>query len=117
MTAKQTRPKKKPLTLDDFADAIQRDLARMVTKDDLKVIREDTKEEIRQLRVETGMGFRNLDADVKMMTDAMVSKADLANTLAEELQKSPYARQIGDLQARVNILESKLGIKPTRRAA
>lgn len=51
------------------------------------------------------IGFKNLTDDVKMITDTMVSKADLANTLAEELAKSPYARQIADLEARVNILQ------------
>src|SRR5271156_3697332 len=94
MTAKKTKPKKKAMTLDDFALAIQKDLARMATKDDIRAIREDTKAEIQQLRNEMGIGFRNIDADMKMMADVMVSKADLANTLAEELAKSPYARQI-----------------------
>lgn len=117
MAAKKTKPKKKDMTLDDFAVLIQKDLARMATREDLKAIREEVKEDVRQVRVELGIGFRNLEADVKMLTDAMVSKADLANTLAEELAKSPYARQISDLQARVNVLESKLGIKSTRRAA
>jgi hypothetical protein len=59
---------------------------------------------------------RDLRDDVKMITDTMVSKADLASTLAEELAKAPYARQIEDLQARVNQLESKLGINPNHRA-
>jgi len=117
MTAKKTKPKKKAMTLDDFALAIQKDLARMATKDDIRAIREDTKAEIQQLRNEMGIGFRNIDADMKMMADVMVSKADLANTLAEELAKSPYARQIQDLQTRVQVLEGKLGVKPTRRAA
>jgi len=119
MTAKQTKTKKKAMTLDDFAVAIQKDLARMATKGDIKAIREEmaTKEDFRQIRGEMGIGFRNLDADVKMITEAMVSKADLADTLAEELAKSPYARQIQDLETRVHVLESKLGVKPTRRAA
>jgi hypothetical protein len=47
----------------------------------------------------------------------MVSKADLANVLGEELAKSAYARQLHDLQGRVNLLEERLGIKPTHRAA
>ena len=117
MKAKQIKPKKKPMTLDDFAVLIQKDLARMGTKDDIAAIREEAKEHSRQLRTEMGIGFRNLDADVKMLTDAMVSKADLANTLAEELAKSPYTRQIHNLETRVIVLESKVGIKPTRRAA
>jgi len=119
MTAKQTKTKKKPMTLDDFAVAIQKD--HMALRKDMAAgfakVRDEMKEEVRQVRAEVGIGFRNLDADVKMITDAMVSKADLANTLAEELAKSPYARQIQDLQTRVNVLETKVGIKTTRRAA
>jgi hypothetical protein len=121
MTTKKTKPKKKAMTLDDFALAIQTDY--MALRKDVATgfdhIQKEmaTKEDIRQIRAETGIGFRNLGADMKMVTDAMVSKSDLANTLAEELAKSPYARQIADLQTRVNILESKLGTKPTRRAA
>jgi hypothetical protein len=121
MTAKKTKPKKKAMTLEDFAVAIQTDYTAL--RKDMATgfgeIREEmaTKEGIRQLRAEMGIGFRNVDADMKIMAEAMVSKADLANTLAEELAKSPYARQIQDLQTRVNALESKLGVKPTRRAA
>jgi hypothetical protein len=121
MKAKQTKRKRKAMTLDDFAHAIQTDY--MVLRKDVAAgfahVRDEmaTKEDIRQIRAETGIGFRNLDADMKMMTETIVSKADLANPLAEELAKSPYARQIGDLQNRVNILESKLGIKPPRHAA
>jgi len=121
MEAKHTKPKpkKKAMTLDDFAVAIQTDY--MALRKDMATgfahVREETKEQARQLRAEMETGFRNLDTDLKMITDVMVSKADLANTLAEELAKSPYAREIADLQTRVNILESKLGIKPIRRAA
>lgn len=119
MSVKKTKPKKKPMTLDDFASAIQKDYTAL--RKDLAAgfaqIREDTKEDMRVLRNEMGIGFKNLNDDLKNVTDAMVSKADLANTLAEELAKAPYARQIEDLRARVNILESKLGLKPTRHAA
>ena len=119
MSVKKTKLKKKAMTLDDFAVAIQRDYTalRKEMASGFTEMHEEIKENSRQLRAEMGIGFRNLDADVKMLTDAMVSKADLANTLAEELAKSPYVRQIADLQTRVNALESKLGIKPTRRAA
>lgn len=121
MKAKKPKPKNKTMTLGDFALAIQNDYTAL--RKDMATgfaeIREEmaSKEEIRQIRAEMGIGFRNVDADLKMMTDAMVSKADLANTLAEELAKSPYARQIRDLENRVHALESKLGIKPSRRAA
>jgi hypothetical protein len=116
MIAKKAKPKRKVMTLDDFAVAIQKDYASL-RKDVVTgfvAICEDmaTKDEFRLLRNEIGIGFRNLNDDVKMITDTMVSRADLANTLAEELAKSPYARQIADLQTRVNTLEHKLGIKP-----
>jgi hypothetical protein len=117
MKPKETKLRKKPMTLDDFAVLIQKDLVRIATKDDIKAIREDAKEDTRVLRNEMRVGFKNLNDDVKMITDTMVSKADLANTLADELAKAPYARQIADLQTRVNVLESKLGVRPTRRAA
>lgn len=60
---------------------------------------------------------KNLRDDVQTITEVMVTKADLADTLARELAKSEYPRQLGDLRERVNVLESKLGIRPTRRAA
>jgi hypothetical protein len=121
MKAKQTKVKKKPMTLDDFAIAIQKDYTAL--RKDMAAgfaqVRAEmgTKAELRLLRSEMQIGFKNVNDDVKMITDTMVSKADLSNTLAEELAKSPYTRQIADLQTRVDVLESKLGIKPTRRAA
>jgi hypothetical protein len=50
MKAKQTKPKKKPTTPDDFAVLIQ-NLAPMATKDDLNVIREEmaTKNDLERL--------------------------------------------------------------------
>ena len=110
------------MTLDDFAEAIQKDLARVATKDDIKAVRDEmaTKADLwpMQRDIKTlDKNVRGLRDDVKMVTDAMVSKADLTTTLSEELAKSPYAKQIENLQTRVNILESKLGIKPTRHAA
>jgi hypothetical protein len=63
------------------------------------------------------IGLRNLNDDLKMITDTMVSEADPAKTLAEELERSPHGRQIADLQTRVHMLERKVGIKPTHRAA
>jgi hypothetical protein len=81
----------------------------MATKADLWPMQRDIK------TLDTNV--RELREDVKNVTDAMVSKADLANTLADELAKSPYAKQIENLQTRVHAVESKLGIKPGRRAA
>jgi hypothetical protein len=103
------KSKKKPMTLEDFAVVIQEDIARMATKDDLWPIQRDLKTVASQLG--------DLRSDVKQITDVMVSKADLANTLGDELAKSVYGRQIDDLRNRVNILEEKLGIKSTHRAA
>jgi hypothetical protein len=119
-----TKPirKKKPLTLDTFAALIQKDLARMATKDDIRQIRNDmaTKDELwpmqRDIKTLTTQ-LKEVREDVKQITDSMVSKADLANILAEELAKSAYARQLHDLQNRVNVLEEKLRIKPAHRAA
>jgi|SRR5580658_10486945 hypothetical protein len=106
-----TKPikKKKPLTLDTFAALIQKDLSRMATKDELWPMQRDIKTLTTQLK--------EVREDVKHITDNMVSKADLANVLGEELAKSAYARQLHDLQGRVNLLEERLGIKPTHRAA
>jgi hypothetical protein len=121
MSVKKTKPKKKAMTLEDFAVAIQKDylsLRKDVAAGFAQVRAEmATKAELRLLRREMEIGFKNVNDDVKMITDTMVSKADLANTLAEELAKSPYARQTKDLESRVNVLEGKLGIRPTRRAA
>ena len=114
--------KKKPMTLEDFAVAIHTDLRRMATRDDLRKIRKDmaTKTDLwpmlRDIKT-LDKNVRDLRDDVKNITDAMVSKADLANILGEELAKSPYAKQIEDLGSRIHVLETKLGIKPTRRAA
>jgi hypothetical protein len=117
--------KKKSITLDVFAAAIQRDFSTlrndmttgfsairedMATKDDLFALSQKmvTREEIRDLR-----------SDVKMITDSMVSKADLAETIRRELDASPYAKEtdVKDLRERLLRIEEKLGLKSTRRAA
>jgi hypothetical protein len=118
----KTIKKKKPMTLDDFAVIIQKDLSRMATKDDIRQIRKEmaTKDDLwpvqRDIKTLTSQ-LKEVREDVKQITDSMVSKADLANILGEELAKSAYARQLHDLQSRVNVLEEKLGIKPAHRAA
>jgi hypothetical protein len=120
--AKRLTTKKKPMTLEDFAAAIHTDLLRMATKDDIREIRKDmvTKADLwpMQRDIKTlDKNVRELRSDVTMGTESMVSKADLANTLGEELAKSAYSRRIDALDARVNALEIKAGIKPTHRAA
>jgi hypothetical protein len=121
MSVKKTKPKKKPMTLEDFAVAIQKDylsLRKDVAAGFAQVRAEmATKAELRLLRSEMQIGFKNMNDDVRMITDTMVSKADLANTLAEELAKTPFSRQIADHETRINAIESKVGIRPTRRAA
>ncbi len=114
--------KKKPMTLEDFAAAIQTDLARMATKDDIRRISKDMVKKADLWPIERDLktldkNVRELREDVKAVTDVMVSKADLANTLNEELAKTDYGKQLGEIRTRVNALESKLGIKPTHRAA
>jgi hypothetical protein len=113
--------KKKPMMLEDFAAAVHKDYLAirkdMATKKDLE--RFATKEDLFHLgqRMVTREEFGELRSDVKMITDSMVSKADLANTLGEELAKSEDARHIEDLRNRVDNIERKLGVKPTHRAA
>lgn len=113
MSTTPNKTRTKPLTLDNFAIVIQKDLARMATKQDLIAMREEmaTKADLwpMQRDIKTlDKNVRDIRDDVKNVTDAMVSKADLASTLAEELAKSPYARQIENLQTRVNALESNV---------
>jgi hypothetical protein len=121
MSVKKTKPTKKQMTLEDFAVAIQKDylsLRKDVAAGFAQVRAEmATKAELRLLRSEMQIGFKNMNDDVRMITDTMVSKADLANTLAEELAKTPFSRQIADHETRINAIESKVGIRPTRRAA
>jgi hypothetical protein len=119
MAVKKTKSRKKPMTLDDFATLIQKDLARMGTKDDIKAIHEDmvTKQEIQLLRSQMQIGLKNLNDDVKMITDAMVSKADLCEYpggRAGEVSVWPANRRSPN---RVHVLGRKIDIKPTHRAA
>ena len=125
MTVKKSKLKieKKKLTLDDFAAAIQKDYAAirrdMATKEDIRQIREGMATGFRNVRDEmaTRMAMRDLQADVKTITDVMVSKADLAEAVRTELDAPSQARAIDDLRTRVLHVEEKLGIKRNRRAA
>ena len=119
--------KKKAMTIDDLAGAIQRDFLAirkdMATKADIRAIREEmaTKQDLFELsqKMVTREEFRELRSDVKMITDAMVSKADLAETIRRELDTSPYAKEtdVKDLRERLIRIEEKLGLKTTHRAA
>ena len=54
---------------------------------------------------------------MKMITDATVSKADLEALREELLQEMRNGKTIEGLQERLEIVEKKLGIKSSRRAA
>ena len=124
MSAKKTKPKKKAMTLEDFAIAIQKDYlslrkdvaagfaqvrSEMATKDDLQALRDETRKEFAAIR------------------EQMATKEDLAavsdrisiakEQLQEQISGLKYAKEIDELRARVITLESKVGIRPTRRAA
>jgi hypothetical protein len=107
MTTKKGKPKKKGMTLDDFIVLIQKDLARMATKEDLKGLA--TKQELAEIREEMAT------------KEGLAAVSDRISVAKDELQERisglRYAKEIDELRARVNILESKLGIKPTHRAA
>jgi hypothetical protein len=115
--------KKKPMTLEDFAAAVHHDYLaiskNMATKADLK--RFATKDDLFALnqKMVTREEFRDLRSDVKMITDAMLSKADLAETIRRELDSSPYVKEtdVKDLRERLLRIEEKLGLKPMHRAA
>jgi hypothetical protein len=108
------RPKKKVMTLEHLATAIQQDFLAirrdMATKNDLQRLRTEmaTKAEVREIR-----------DDVKRITEVMVSKADLANTIREELDKSPFAKEtdVAELRARMARVEEKLGLRRRQPAA
>jgi pyridoxine 5'-phosphate synthase PdxJ len=111
MTAKQTKPKKKPMTLDAFALLIQKDLVRMATKDDLKVIREEmaTKKDLERFATK-----EDLDTAFSTLSDRI---AIAKEGLQEQIAGLKYAKEIDELRARVNTLEHKVGIRPTHRGA
>ena len=85
----------------------------MVTKADLKAELWPLQRDIKTLE----KNLRELREDVQTITEVMVSKADLANAIADELAKSEFARQLQDVRNRVETLERQIGIKPSHRAA
>jgi hypothetical protein len=120
MTTPKPKPKKKAMTLDDFAVLIQKDLARMVTKGDLKTLA--TKEELAALRSDMATK-KDLErfATKEQVETAFSTLADRIAIAKEDLQEQisglKYAKEIDELRSRVNILERKAGIKPLHRAA
>jgi len=115
------------MTLDDFAVLIQKDLARMATKDDLKAIREEmaTKKDLE--RFATKQDLVAIRGEITSIRENMATKEDLAavsdrisvakDELQEQISGLKYAKEIDELRARVNTLEHKVGIRPSRSAA
>jgi len=121
MAAKQ---KTKKLTLETFAAAILRDLARTATKDNLKILatkqdleRFATKDDIAKLREETAKlrdEMATKKEDIAALGDRIVTAKD---ELHEQIAGLRYAKEIDDLRERVNLPEKKLGVGHGRRAA
>jgi len=115
--ATKPKSKKKEPGFPHYARAIQNDIAALSTamQAGFRSIREDmaTKVELGEVK----MSLRDVRDDVKMITETMVSKADLENAIKDEFGKSQHARNIDELRGRVEHIESKLGIKRTRQAA
>jgi len=118
----KAKPKKKKITLDDFAVAIQRDLARMATKQDLAGLHRDVGELLENMVTKLDLKqihgrLSELSQDVKTVTEVMVSKADLETLREELLREIRDGKHIDELRERLAIVEGKLGIPKTRRAA
>lgn len=116
MATRKTKTKKKPMTLDDFAVLIQKDLARMATKDDLKNLA--TKEDLAAIRSE--MATRK-DLERFATKEDLEATRDRINVVGDRLEEKidglRYAKEIDELRSRVNVIERKVGIKPASRAA
>jgi hypothetical protein len=111
--------KKKVAGTEGFFRAIQQDIVaiRKDMADGFHAVHENipTKQDIRDIH----KSISDIREDVKQITDNMVSKADLANIIRDELDRSPYAKEeeVKELRHRVLRLEGKLGIKADRRTA
>jgi len=115
------------MTLDEFAVLIQKDLARMATKSDLKGLA--TKDEFAAVRgemasIREGMATKKDFERLATKEDLDTAFSTLGDRIAiakeglqEQISGLKYAKEIDDLRARVNVLEHKTGIRPTRRAA
>jgi hypothetical protein len=116
---KKPTTRKKPMTLENFAAAIQRDFSTL--RDDMTAGFSTIRAEMTSMRdkMATHAALREVRDDVQRLNDIMVSKADLAETIRRELDTSPYAKEtdVKDLRERLLHIEEKLGLKPTHRAA
>jgi hypothetical protein len=115
MPIKRTKPKKKTMTIEGLAAAIQGDFLAirrdMATKEDIRAIRAEmaTKEDIRKIREEMAT-----KEDLAAVSDRISVAKD---ELQEQIAGLRYAKEIDQLRARVNLLEQKLCIGQHRRAA
>ena len=120
-TSTKTKKKNGAMTLERFASAIQKDfqaiykmiaeiMENMATKSDVWKVRQEmaTRAELNEVR-----------NDVRMITESMVSKADLERgfePIKQDIREIKEA-YIEDLRSRTGFIEKKLGIRPERRAA
>jgi hypothetical protein len=98
--------------------ATKNDLKHLATKDEVAAIRE----EMAGMREE--MATKN---DLHAIHEEMPTKEDLAavsdrisvarDELQEQIAGLKYAKEIDELRARVNVVEQKIGIRTSRRAA
>ena len=113
MAPKRKQLKKKIITIEDLAAAIQQDFSTL--RDDMTIgfraIREEmaTKEDIRKIREEmaTKENLADLGDRISVAKDE----------LQEQIAGLRYAKEIDELRARVKFVEHKLGIEQRRRAA
>jgi hypothetical protein len=112
-TMAKPKTKKKAMTIEDLAGAIQKDFL---------AIRRDmaTKADIRAIREEMATGFsavREEMATKEMLADVSDRISVAKDELQEQIAGLRYAKEIDALAERLKLVEEKLGLKPTRRAA
>jgi hypothetical protein len=120
MAPKSPTKKKKLMSIDELAVAIQKDYRALSQKMDDMVTKADLDKKLWPIQrdIKTlDTNVRELRADLRTNTEIMVSKADLANEFTEEFAQSEHGRQLKDVRRRVEVLEGKLGIKQNHRAA
>lgn len=102
------------MTLDDFAVLIQKDLARLATKDDIRIVREELATKATKQDLERFATKEELETAFGTLADRI---AIAKENLQEQIAGLKYAKEIDELRSRVNTLERKVGIKPASRAA
>jgi hypothetical protein len=108
------------MSIDDLAVAIHADYRALDKKMDDMVTNADLDKKLWPLQrdIKTlDTNLRELRNDLRISTDVMVSKADLANRISEEITKTEHGKQLKDVLRRVEALEKKFTSKSTRHAA